>query len=73
MSSRWGSERQLPGLRLGHLVRADRGLRGTAPDGAGLAVELRPVPEAMHRFVDQHATGAPQADDMTLLILQRQA
>jgi serine phosphatase RsbU (regulator of sigma subunit) len=35
-----------------------------------------PAPElvaAITQLVDQHAAGAPQADDMTLLILQRQA
>ncbi|HEU5102223.1 MAG TPA: SpoIIE family protein phosphatase [Roseiflexaceae bacterium] len=29
--------------------------------------------EAITQLVDQHAAGAPQADDMTLLIVQRQA
>ena len=29
--------------------------------------------EAITRLIDEYAAGAPQADDMTLLIIQRQA
>jgi serine phosphatase RsbU (regulator of sigma subunit) len=33
----------------------------------------RALVEAITRLVDEHAAGASQADDMTLLIIQRQA